>query len=72
MHKTSVYYKDENGDDTRVMEGETPFSPIGRAKMSYDIIQTLKTMKASFILRLNPTEVPKAKAKAKVKPKARA
>ncbi len=39
-HKTSAYYIDKNDDKTRVMEGDTPFSPIGRAKTSYDISDT--------------------------------
>ena len=39
-HKTSAYFTDKNGDETRFMEGETPFSPIGRSQMSYDISDT--------------------------------
>ncbi len=39
-HKTSAYYTDKNGDEMKFMEGETPFSPIGRSKMSYDISDT--------------------------------
>jgi hypothetical protein len=40
VHKTSAYFTDKNGDETNVMEGENPFSPTGRAKMSYDISDT--------------------------------
>jgi hypothetical protein len=39
-HKTSAYFTDKNGDETKLMEGETLFSPIGRYIMSYDINDT--------------------------------
>jgi hypothetical protein len=39
VYKTSNYFIDKNGNETRVMEGET-FSPIGRATMSCDITDT--------------------------------
>jgi hypothetical protein len=40
MHTTSAYFTDMNGNETKFMEGENPFSPIGRAKMKYDISDT--------------------------------
>ena len=69
MHKTSVYYKDKNGDDTRVMEEETPFSPIGRAKMSYDISDTNAQDDEGVI---HPTVEPNRSAKGKGKGKGKA
>jgi hypothetical protein len=37
MHTTSAYSTDKIGDETKFMEGENPYSPIGGARMSYDI-----------------------------------
>jgi hypothetical protein len=66
VHKTSAYYIDKNGDETKVMEGETPFSPIGRAKISYDISDTNAEDDEHII---HPTIEPNRNAKGKGKGK---
>jgi hypothetical protein len=40
VHKTSAYFTNVDGDETRVMEGDNSFSPIGRSKMAYDTSDT--------------------------------
>ncbi len=70
VHKTSAYYIDKKGDETKVMEGETPFSPIGRAKMAYDISDT-NAEDDDGVIHIHPTIEPNRNAKGKGKGKAK-
>jgi hypothetical protein len=74
VHKTSAYFTDKNGDETNVMEGENPFSPIGRAKMSYDISDTNAEDEDGIIhptINYNRNAKGKGKGKGKSKSKAK-
>ena len=74
VHKTSAYFTNKDGDDTNVMEGEHPFSPIGRAKMSYDISDTNAEDDEGIIhptIDYNRNAKGKGKGKAKGKAKAK-
>ena len=73
-HKTSAYFTDKYGNETSVMEGETPFSPIGRSKMSYDISDTnaeddFEVIHHSIDYNRNAKGKGKGKSKAKGKAK---
>ncbi len=40
MYTTSAYTTDKIGDETKFIEGQNPYSPIGEVRMSYDISDT--------------------------------
>jgi hypothetical protein len=37
VHKTSAYFTTADGDQSRTMIGDNPFSPIGRTHVAYDV-----------------------------------
>ena len=40
MHTTSAFTVDKIGDETKFIDRQNPYSPIGGARMSYDISDT--------------------------------